>query len=86
MLEHVSIYKSLHARCFEKVVANKLCVMVWNPNGMDDIICISELNDEPQCTFQISKTVGTFNCGQRCGARTRTRQRLHRLWYLVSHV
>jgi hypothetical protein len=37
------------------VVANKLCVVVCNPNGMDDIICMSELNDELQFTFQISK-------------------------------
>ena len=36
------------------------------PNGMDDIICIWELDDEPQCTFQISKVRGTFNYGQRC--------------------
>ena len=43
------------AKMLWKVVANKLCVLVSKPNGMDDIICIWELDDEPRCTFQISR-------------------------------
>ena len=46
------------------MVANKLFVVVCKPNGMDDIRCIWELDDEPQCTFQTSKVVGTFNYRQ----------------------
>ena len=44
-----------------KVVANILCVVVCKPNGMDDIRCIKELDDEPQCTFQIPNVEGAFN-------------------------
>ena len=44
-----------------KDACNKLCVVVCKPNGLDDIKCIRELNDEPQCTFQISKAEGTFD-------------------------
>ena len=47
-----------------KVVANKLYIVVCEPNGPYDIKCIWELDDEPQCTFQISKTESTFNYGQ----------------------
>ena len=43
-----------------KVVASKFCVVVWKPNGLDDIIYIGELDDEPQCKFQISKAEGIF--------------------------
>ena len=38
-------------KVFWKVVANILCVVVYKPNGMDDIKCIQELANEPQCTF-----------------------------------
>jgi hypothetical protein len=44
-----------------KVVPNEACVVVCKPNGMDDIICIWELDDEPQCTFQIWKVEVIFN-------------------------
>ena len=44
-----------------KVVANKLCVVVCKPNGVDDIICICQLDDEPQYTIRISKAQGTFS-------------------------
>ena len=54
-LTYVIMYKSLRSKCFGKVVASKFCVVVCNPNGMDDIICISKLNDEPQCTFKSHK-------------------------------
>ena len=30
-----------------KVVANKLCVVARKSNGLDDIMCIKELDDEP---------------------------------------
>ena len=46
-----------------KVVVIILCVVVRKLNGMDDIICICELDDEPQYTFQISTAKGTFNEG-----------------------
>ena len=49
-----------------KVVANKFCVTVCKPNGLDNIKCILELDDEPQCASQISKVEGTFNYGQLC--------------------
>ena len=38
-----------------KVVANILCVMLCRPNNLDDIEHIWELDDEPQCTLQLSK-------------------------------
>ena len=60
------IYKSSTPKMLWKVLANKLCVVVCKPIGMDDIRCIIEVDDEPQCTFQISKAEGTFNCGQPC--------------------
>ena len=44
-----------------KVVANKLCVVVYKPNGVDDIICICQLDDEHQCKIRISKVQGTFS-------------------------
>ena len=43
-----------------KVVANELCVVVRKPNGLDDIMYIWQLDDEPQCTFQISKAEAYF--------------------------
>ena len=57
----ISIFKMIW-----KVVANKLCVVVCKPNGLDDIGYIWELDDEPQCTVQISKVEYTFNYGQLC--------------------
>ena len=39
-------------------------MVVCKPNGLDGIKCIQELDDEPQCTFQISKVEGTTNYGQ----------------------
>jgi hypothetical protein len=47
-----------------KVVANKLCVVVCKPNGMNDISCTWQLDVEPQCTFQISKAEGTLIIGK----------------------
>ena len=41
-----------------EVVANKLCVVGCKPNDMTSNVF--ELDDEPQCTFQISKAEGTF--------------------------
>ena len=49
-----------------KVVANKLGVVVCKSNDLDGIICIWELDDEPQCTFQISKAEDIFNYEQFC--------------------
>ena len=49
-----------------KVATNKICVVVCKPNGLDDIKCIRELDDEPQYTFQISKAEGTCNYEQFC--------------------
>ena len=46
-----------------KVVVIILCVVVRKLNGMDDIICICESDDEPQYTFQISTAKGAFNEG-----------------------
>ena len=45
---------------FWKVVVNKLCVVVCKQNNLDNIKCVWELDDEPQCTFQISKVEGAF--------------------------
>ena len=47
-----------------EVIANKLCVVIRKPNGMEDIMCIWDLDDEPWCTFETSKAKGTFNYGQ----------------------
>ena len=38
-----------------KVVANILFVAICKTNGLDDIICIWELDNEPQRTFQTQK-------------------------------
>ena len=54
--QHVDTGEYLHIstpKMLWKVVANKLSVMVCKPNGMDDVICIWELDGEPKCTFQI---------------------------------
>ena len=53
-----------------KVVANRLCVVVCKPNGLDDMKNIWELDesDEPSCIFQISKAEVTFNYGQFCNS------------------
>ena len=48
---------------FWKMVAKKTCMVVCKPNGLDDIKCTWKLDDEPQCTFQISIVEGTFNYG-----------------------
>ena len=52
-------------KMFWKEVANKLCVVVCKLNSWEDIECNWELDDEPQCTFQISKE-GIFNYEQSC--------------------
>ena len=39
-LKHVIIYKSLRPICFGRSFANKLCVVICKPSGLDDIICI----------------------------------------------
>jgi hypothetical protein len=44
-----------------KVVANKLCVVVCKPIGVDDIKYIWQLDDEHQYTIQISKVQGNFS-------------------------
>jgi hypothetical protein len=41
-----------------KVVANRLCVVVHKPNGMDDIICIWELDDGLNMHFISQKQKG----------------------------
>ena len=38
-----------------EVVVNKLCVVVCKANNMDDIICIWELDDDPQCKLKSLK-------------------------------
>ena len=35
-------------------------------NSLDDIVCIGQLDNEPQCTFQISKVEETIHYGQLC--------------------
>ena len=65
----VETYDALHISTptmLWKVIANKSCVVVCKSNGQDDIMFIWELDDEPQCTFQISKAKHTFNYGQIC--------------------
>ena len=49
-----------------KMVANISCMVVCKPNNLYDIICIWKLIDEPQWTFQISKSEGTFHYGWLC--------------------
>ena len=38
-----------------KLIANRLCVVVRKPNGMDDIICIWELDDDLNVHFKSQK-------------------------------
>ena len=51
------IYKSLRPWCFGRGLPIDY-VVVCKPSGLDDIRCVWELDDEPQCTLQISKVEG----------------------------
>ena len=67
MYEQVETYDYLQIstrKMLWKVVANKLCVLIRKSLVLDNIICIWELDDEPWCTFQISKVEGACNYGQ----------------------
>ena len=60
-LKLANIYKFLCPRCFGRWLPRDYVIVGCKTYGLDDIICIWQLVDEPQCTFQISKVEGTLN-------------------------